>query len=56
MYWRKAVRDWHPGEVPNKVTFTPLLREVIDSSAKPKTLIKVFQVCGLYPLNANAMD
>ena len=59
MYWRKAVRDWHakhPGEVLNKVTFAPLLREVIDFTAKPDTLVKVFQECGLYPLNANAVD
>ena len=59
MYWRKAVRDWHakhPGEVLNKVTFAPLLREVIDFAAKPETLVKGFQACGLYPLNANAMD
>jgi len=53
------VRDWHakhPGEVLNKVTFAPLLREVIDFAAKPDTLVKVFQACGLYPLNANAVD
>ena len=59
MYGRKAVRDWHakhPGEVLNKVTFAPLLREVIDFAAKPKTLVKGFQACGLYPLNANAVD
>ena len=37
MYWRKAARDWHakhPGEVLNKVTFAPLLREVVDFAAK----------------------
>jgi len=59
MYWRKAVRDWaakHPGEVLNKVTFAPLLREVIDFVAKPETLVKGFQACGLYLLNANAVD
>jgi len=53
------VRDWHakhPGEGLNKVTFAPLLREVIDFAAKPDTLFKVFQACGLYPLNANAVD
>jgi hypothetical protein len=53
------VRDWHaehPGEVLNKVTFAPLLREVIDFAAKPETLIRGFQACGLYPLNANAVD
>jgi hypothetical protein len=40
MYWRKAVREWHaknPGEVLNKVTFAPLLREVIESAAEPET-------------------
>jgi len=59
MYWRKAVRDWHakhPGEVLNKVTFAPLLREVIDFAAKPEILVKGFQACGLNPLNANAVD
>jgi hypothetical protein len=59
MYWQKAMRDWHakhPGEVLNKVTFLPLLREVIDFAAKPETLVKGFQACGLYPLNANAVD
>ena len=59
MFWRKAVRDWHtkhPGEVLNKVTFAPILREVIDFAAKPETLVKGFQACGLYPLNANAVD
>jgi len=58
-YWRKAVRDWHakhPGEVLNKVIFAPLLREVINFAAKPETLVRVFQACGLYPLNANAVD
>ena len=59
MCWQKAMRDWHakhPGEVPNKVTFAPLLREVIDFAAKPETLVKGFQACGLYPLNPNAID
>ena len=46
----------HPGEVLNRVTFAPLLREVIDFAAKPETLVKGFQACGLYPLHANAMD
>ena len=44
MYWQKAVRYWHakhPGEVLNKVTFAPLLREVIDFAAKPETLRNV---------------
>jgi len=53
------VRDWHakhPGAILNKVTFAPLLRKVIDFAAKPETLIKGFQACDLYPLNANAMD
>ena len=38
VYWQKGVRDWHakhPSEVLNKVTFAPLLREVIDFAAKP---------------------
>jgi len=59
MYWRKAVTDWHAkpsGEVLNKVTFAPLLREVIDFAAEPETLVKGFQACGLHPLNANAVD
>ena len=59
MYWRKAVRDWHakhPDEVLNKVTFAPLLREVIDFAAKPETLVKGLQACGLYPWNTNAVD
>jgi hypothetical protein len=37
------------------VTFAPLLREVIDFAAKPETLVKGFQACGLCPLNANAV-
>ena len=45
-----------PGEVLNKVTFAPLLTKVIDFAAKPETLVKRFQACGLYPLNANAVD
>jgi hypothetical protein len=59
MYWQKAVRNWHakhPGEVLNKVTFAPLLREAINSAAKLETLIKGFQPYGLYPVNANAVD
>jgi hypothetical protein len=59
MYWRRAVRHWHAkhsGEVLNKVTFAPLLPEVNDFAAKPEALIKGFQACGLYPLNANAVD
>jgi hypothetical protein len=53
------VRDWHanyPGEVLNKVTSAHLLREVIDSAAKPETLVIGFQACGLYPLNANTVN
>jgi len=53
------VRDWrakHPGEVLNKVTFAPLLKQVIDFAAKPETIVKGFQACGLYPLNANVED
>ena len=59
MYWRKAVRDWHAkhsSEVLNKVTFAPLLREVINFAAKPETFVKGFQACGHYPLNANVVD
>jgi hypothetical protein len=59
MHVQKALRDWHtkhPGEVLNKVIFAPLLREVIDFAAKPETLVRSFQACGLYPLNANAVD
>jgi hypothetical protein len=59
MYWQKAVRDKHakhPGEVLNKGTFAPLLREVIDFAAEPETLITGFQACGLCPLNANVVD
>ena len=59
MYWWKAVREWHakhPGEVLNKATFAPLLREVIDSAAEPETLVKGLQACGLYLLNTNAVD
>jgi hypothetical protein len=55
MYWQKAARDWHakhPDEVLNKVTFAPFLREVIDFAANPETLVRGFQACGLYPLNA----
>jgi len=44
------------GEFLNKVTFAPILREVIDFAAKPETLVKVFQACSLYPLNANDVD
>ena len=46
----------NPGEVLNKVTFARLLREVINFAAKPETLVKGFQACVLYPLNANAVD
>ena len=59
IHWWKAVRDWHakhPVEVLNKVTFAPLLTEVIDFAAKPETLVKGFQACCLYPLNAYAVD
>jgi len=59
IYWQKAVRDWHakhPGEVLNKVTCAPLLREVIDFAVKPETLVRGFHTCGLSPLNANAVD
>ena len=38
------------------MTFAPLLRDVINFAAKPDTLVKVFQVCGLYPLNENTVD
>jgi hypothetical protein len=53
------VAEWytkHPGEVLNKVTFAPLLKEVIECSAKPETLANGFKTCGLYPLNPNALD
>jgi hypothetical protein len=44
------------GEILNKVIFAPLLREVIDSAAKPETRVKGFHACELCPLNANAVD
>ena len=52
------MRDWHakhPGVILNKVTFAPLLREVINFAAKPETFVKGFQACCLYPLNANSV-
>jgi hypothetical protein len=57
--WRKAVTEWntkHPGEIFNKVLFSPLLKQVTESSAKPKTLMNVCEAFGLYPLNPNALD
>jgi hypothetical protein len=46
----------HPGEVLNKVSFAPLLKEVIESSAKLETLANAFRTSGLYLLNSNALD
>jgi hypothetical protein len=47
----------HPGgEVLNKVSFAPLLKEVTESSTKPETLANEFGACGLYPLNPNVLD
>ncbi|XP_031359109.1 eukaryotic translation initiation factor 5B-like [Photinus pyralis] len=57
--WRKAVRNWqsdHPGESLTKLSFAPLLDEVVKSSAKPDILVNGFKACGLYPLNADAID
>jgi hypothetical protein len=57
--WWRAVTKWytnHPGEVLNKVSFAPLLKEVIEYSTKPETLAKGFRASGLYPLNPNALD
>ena len=64
MYWRKAVRDWHakhPGEVLNKVTFAPLLREVNDFAEKPEktrqrfpsmwSLSTELKCCGLHQMH-----
>lgn len=59
MAWRKAVRDWqvnHPGEVLNKVSFGPLLENVVSKSIKPETLVNGFKACGLFPLDDNAID
>jgi len=50
------VREWyrkHPGEILNKVSFAPLLKQVTDSTAKQETLINGFEAYGLYPFNPN---
>jgi hypothetical protein len=46
----------HPGKILNKVSFAPLLKEVIESSTKLETLANVFRASGLYLLNPNALD
>jgi hypothetical protein len=53
------VEFWQPkhlGGILNKVSFAPVLKEVIESSAEPLTLANGFTVCGLCPLNPNALD
>jgi hypothetical protein len=53
------VTKWYtnyPGEVLNKVSFEPLLKEVIESSTKLETLGNGFRASGFYPLNPNALD
>jgi len=40
----------------NGVSNLRWILEVIDFVAKPETLVRGFQACGLYPLNANFVD
>ena len=57
--WRQAVREWgedNPEKILNKVTFAPLLQEVITSVIRPELLINGFRACGLYPFDPNAID
>lgn len=36
--------------------FCPLFKEAFDKASKPSTIINGFETCGLYPLNADAID
>jgi hypothetical protein len=57
--WRKAVREWyrkHPGEILNKVSFAPLLKQLTESSVKQETLFIGFEAYGLYAFNPNTLD
>nr|CAH7716029.1 unnamed protein product [Callosobruchus chinensis] len=57
--WKKAVREFNeqnPGEIVNKVSFAPLLENVVNNIVKAETLINGFRACGLFPFNTDSVD
>ena len=52
------MREWyrnHPGEILNKVSFAPLMKQLTDSSVKQETLFNGFEAYGLYAFNPNTL-
>nr|CAH7736046.1 unnamed protein product [Callosobruchus chinensis] len=59
MGWKKAVREFNeqnPGEIVNKISFAPLLENVVNNIVKAETLINGFRACGLFPFNPDSVD
>jgi hypothetical protein len=58
--WRKTLREWYATNNYQinltKENFAPLLKTVVDSCAKPETLMNGFRISGLYPFDPDNVD
>lgn len=57
--WASAVRKWRltaDEERLTKFNFALLLRQVMDNTVKPETVVNGFRRCGLSPFNPDAVD
>lgn len=60
-HWKQTVRKWYSkpeniNAVLNKNSFCPLLEQCLKSPTLPHSIINGFKICGLFPLNPDAVD
>ena len=57
--WQKAVQNWRKANINkkmNKLSFTPILKTVVDSCIKKESIVNGFRACGLFSFDPNAID
>lgn len=57
--WQKTVLEWrrnNPSQALTKTQFVPLLKDTIEKSLNPSTIINGFRATGLCPFNEDAVD
>lgn len=57
--WNNGVANWrrkNSGVNLTKEMFAPLLKEVVDKSISPSTIINGFKACGLFPWDKNSIN